>query len=500
MSRLLILGIDALDSTFLSKYEGELVHLRQIKKESPGIKSRSTYPPDTPTAWASIYTGLNPAQHGMIYFLDPLEKVLIISYEDLPNDPIRDKTFWDIAGRAGKKVCILFPHLGYPVWPVNGVMVGKSLQRSGKVIPVQSYPQSLSEKYNLLPLGNIKSTPQRSLLPKFVEAHKKLVSTEAEFALRMWKEDNWDLFFFYSSSLDWVGHNLWSYFDENDPAYPGDNPYKNIHKEFYHLYDDIVGQFLAVAGPDTTIMVLSDHGQTMRPLKLLNINEILRREGLLVPKIKKADFRDPYYAIEAVRSSVTRFVNKFGIGGIAMKIMHAIPRIRKMYTAPLAIDWQNTVAYVSDLSGIKAYPYGGITINKEKLKDRDYEELRTHLIHELSELKGADGGGCPVEFVCRREEVYQGEYITRYPDVVFQLRDDYGAGWAIYGSVFGESQTHNIQPGSHKLDTPVFLLSNLKGKEPLRKRITLMDIAPTVLHLLGVDAPLNIDGRSIFEE
>ncbi len=498
MSRVLILGIDALDSILLSRYEGELEHLGKMKEGSPSIKARSTYPPDTPTAWASIYTGLNPAQHGLIYFLDPLEKVSVIAYEDVPNDSIRGRTFWDTAGSAGKKVCILFPHLGYPVWPVNGVMVGKSLQRSRQVVPVQSYPQSLSEEYALLPLGNIKSTPQKSLLPKFIAAHKRLVSAEAEFALKMWKEDKWDIFFFYSSSLDWVGHNLWNYFDENDPTYPGDNPYKNIHKEFYKLYDDIVGEFLAVAGPDTITMVLSDHGQAMRPLKLLNINEILRRKGLLIPKIKKTDFRDPYYAIEAVRSTVTRFINRFGIGGIAMKIMHAIPRIRKMYTAPLAIDWQNTAAYVSDLSGIKAYSYGGITIYKERLKDKDYDELRTRLIHELAELKEPDSTGPLMEFICRREELYQGEYISKYPDIVFQLRDDYGTGWAIYGSIFSESQTHNIQPGSHKLDSPVFLLSNLKGKEPLREEITLMDIAPTVLHLLDIDTPLNIDGKSIF--
>ncbi len=500
MSRVLIIGIDALDSIILSRYEGELAHLSKMKEESPRIKSRSTYPPDTPTAWASIYTGLNPAQHGFIYFLDPLEKVSIIAYEDVPNDSIQGKTFWDIAGRTGKKVCILFPHLGYPVWPVNGVMVGRSLQRDSKVVPVRSYPASLSEKYDLLPLGNIRSTPQKSLLPRFVDAHKKLVSAEAEFALKMWKEEDWDLFFFYSSSLDWVGHNLWSYFDENDPAYPGDNPYKNIHKEFYHLYDNIVGEFLALAGPETITMVLSDHGQAMRPLKLLNVNEILRREGLLTPKIKKPGVMNPYYAFEAVKGGVTALVNRFGIGGIAMKIMHTVPRIREIYTAPVAIDWKNTTAYVSDLSGIKAYPYGGISINKERLEGRDYEELRSRLIRELSKLEGPEGEGCPVQFICRREELYQGEYVSKYPDIVFQLKDDYGAGWAIFGSVFSESRTHNIQPGSHKLDSPVFLLPNLGREESLRREITLMDIAPTVLDLLGVEIPPDLDGKSIFEE
>ena len=61
--------------------------------------------------------------------------------KDVDDSTIRGRTFWDIAGKMGKNVCIL-PHLlGYPPWPVNGVMIG----RSGVNKDVQAFPQKIGE-------------------------------------------------------------------------------------------------------------------------------------------------------------------------------------------------------------------------------------------------------------------------------------------------------------------------------------------------------------------
>ena len=491
MTKVLMIGIDALDSISLSKFEKDLPNLIKLKEESPNIKSVSVYPPDSDTAWASIYTGLNPAKHGVVNFIDAFDKASGRLSGEIDNNNIRGNTFWDIAGKYGKKVCLILPHLGYPVWHVNGIMVGRSSIKED----VQTYPERISDKYQLSCLNGIKGFPgRRKFFDRYIEAHKKLISSEADFGLKILKEHDWDLFFIYSSSLDMIQHNFWNYCDENDPTYPGDNPYKDVIRDFYKIYDEIVGKFMSSVDSETVIIVFSDHGHGMRPVKLLNINEVLRRKGFLISKVNKLN--PTVYVIEKMKSKLLDFVGKHGLGNSAVKLLRVFPAGKKIYTSPLSIDKEKTLAYITDLSGIKAYTYGGIKIEKGNIGNVDYEELRTLIIKEFSEFKDTNTGEKIIKWICRREEVYSGEYISKYPDIVFDLKEGYGAGWAIHESIMSQCHSHNLVPGSHKGDSPVFLISDLK-RDCVRKDITLMDVAPTVLYLLGIYGDFDFDGGNI---
>ncbi|MBI4594934.1 MAG: alkaline phosphatase family protein, partial [Candidatus Tectomicrobia bacterium] len=471
----------ALDAQILSHFVDSFPNLRKIKEKSHEISMSSIFPPKAPSAWASIYTGLNPAQHGIVYFVDPLEKLSAYADEDEDNKIIRGKTFWDIAGRHGKRVCVMFPFLGYPIWPVNGIMVGRSTKLYNNIYPVQAYPRSIENQYDLMKLSPIKSVPQKKLYSKYIESYHNLVSSEAEFSLKLLKQEQWDLFFIYSSALDWVGHNLWSYFDENDPAYPGGNPFQEVMFQFYQQYDEIIGKLIDGAGPDTAVIIFSDHGQMRRPSRLVNINWILSDEGLLMPRIKRHNITDPIYMLESVKKGLTKIVNRYGAGRLTMKVIHRAPNIRKMFTRPLSIDWDKTIACVSDLSGIKAYSYGGIIIARDRLGGRNYEELRDFIIQKLQNIRVPGEQRRVIKWVRRREELYSGAYLLKYPDVVFQMEDDFGVGWAVNEPLITPCETHNIQPGSHKEETAVLLVYHPKGIELNKRQLTLTDIAPIVL-------------------
>jgi len=497
MSKVLIIGIDALDSILLSRFESDLPHLRKLRKESPDVRLTSVQPPDSDTAWASIHTGLNPAKHGIVRFIDPLDKAISFLYEEASNANLHGSTYWDYAGKCGKRVCILFPHLAYPVWRVKGIMVA----RAAMAEDVQSFPQAIRKEYALSRLNTIKGGPKsKNLIQKYIDDHKKLISDEAEFGMKILRKENWDLFFIYSSALDLIKHFFWRYCDENDPGYPGDNPYRNVIRDFYCLYDDFIGQFIDGVDSETVVIVLSDHGHGMRPVKLVNINEILRQEGLLVSRGTNVASRNWTYAIECMKRGALRFISEHELGEKARRLLKMFPAGRRIYTSPLSIDWKRTVAHVTDMSGIKSYSYGGITIIKENLKDMDYEEVRGAIIAELSQIREPGTEESLVNWVCRREELYSGEFITKYPDIVFDLREDYGAGWSIHDSLFTTAPAHNIVPGSHKAYSPVFLMANLGNKRCTTKEMTLMDVAPTILDLLGVKGALSFDGRSILEE
>jgi predicted AlkP superfamily phosphohydrolase/phosphomutase len=491
VSKVLVIGIDSVDSVLLSRFESELPTFRRVKRLSPAIQMKGVQPPDSPVSWSSIFTGVNPARHGVLEYADPLEKTTMRVSKEIENTTIRGKTFWDIAGRFGKRVCVLLPTPGFPVWPVNGTMVG----RASVSDEVQAYPSSVNESYELSKLTNLKGVVGRAP-ESFIERGKQLIQHEMEFTLEMLKTQEWDLLFTYSSVLDPIQHGFWNHFDEHDPTHDSSSPHKGVIKEFYKLYDSVVERYLEAVDSDTTVVLLSDHGHCMRPVQLLNINEVIRREGLLA--LRDGATSPTTRLMERSKRLLLDFVVRFGLGNLALSVMRAFPGSKRVYTSPLHIDWDRTVAYLSDLSGIKAYSYGGIKIEQGKIESPlAYEEVRDLLIRRLSEMCDPNTGEEYVKWICRREDLYSGEYILRYPDLVFRLQDKYGAGWSVGDSLYGRSHSHSIQPGSHNDETPVFFLLNLQGRDCAGQDMTLMDVAPTLLDLLGIDGEFDFEGSSI---
>jgi predicted AlkP superfamily phosphohydrolase/phosphomutase len=490
MSKVMILGIDGLDSLLLSKFEKDLPNFRKLKENSPDVKMKSVFPPDSPTAWTSIYTGKNPAEHGVILFKDPFTPTKVCEY--LGTD-ISGKTFWDVAGSVGRKVCVVFPHLGYPVWPVNGVMVGRTTEVDVREFDIQTYPAALSEKYDMSGLKPMTSYPLN--IGDVIKPTKELILNETKLGVKLLEDIDWDLYFIYFSSIDNIEHLFWMYYDENDPEHQKDNPYKNVIPEFYKFYDEhVIGKFLQYLDSDTTLIVLSDHGHAMRPAKVVNVNEMLRKNGFLQSKISdEKKMMDRHYLLELSKKNVASIINKYRlVGKMASKFLSLFPKSLSAYTNMTPIDRENTIAYLSDPSGgLKAYSYAGIRIKKDK-GGEEYKKICTEIIDLLSGIKDPNTSEDLLEWACMREEVYNGGQLFKYPDILFKLKDDWGVGWEINEELFGKSLSHRIHSGNHRQETAVFLMCGNNNVNN-NKNMTLMDIAPTVLDLLGVRKSFRLD-------
>lgn len=497
MSRVLVIGIDALDSVTLSKFERGLPNFHRLKEETPNINFDGVFPPDSPTSWASIYTGLNPAKHGIVLFVDPLGRVGKMINEDVNDSTIHGKTFWDFAGKMGKRVCVI-PHLlGYPVWPINGVMIG----RSGVTKDIQAFPPEVSERYDLSQfMWDLELFPGRDK-KKYIESAKKQIFRELTLGLKILKECEWDMFFISFGELDPIQYSFWNYYDEKDPSYPGDNPYKNVIPEFYKLYDYVIGEFLSSIDSETVTIVVSDHGIGSRPVKLINVNELLRRKNLLTLKesTKRKANSSSLHATQ-LKKTILKIVDKYDLGNVAALFLRLFPKGKEWFISFQHIDWEKSIAYLTDQSGIKNYSYGGIIIRKELIQKRDYEELRNLIISEFSEINDPITNEKIVKWICKREEIYSGEYIDRYPDILFELKEYYGAGATTPAPFFDKSLTHNIAPGCHKQHHATFLISGVSDKKVVKNNMTLMDVAPTILDLLDIEwTRYDFDGKSIFE-
>lgn len=495
LTRVVIIGIDALDQVLLNIHRSELPNFQRFVSQGVSLPSESVSPPDSNTAWASIYSGLNPAKHGVVHFSDPLDRISETVSGEIKTDTFRGKTFWDHAGSAGKKVCILLPHICYPVWEVNGIMVSRSAYNNDA--EVQIYPGDYDlngfdlNSLNAIPgfAGGVKN------FDAYIEKGKQLIKDEFLFGQEMMNKDDWDLFFVYSSVLDTICHNFWNYCDPYDPSHVKDNLYKNTIKEFYCLYDRMIGELESFIDSDTAVIIMSDHGHGMRPVKIVNINEILRKEQLLTEKI--GNFGGGMTLFEVAKREIMEFICCHNLGSTAVKFIRYIPSSRKLYTYPTSINLSKSIAYTVDLSGVKAYSYGGININREMIESSEYEDVREELLKILKNTKDPSTAKNIVIWAEKRENLYSGPYIDRYPDIVFQLDEQYGAGNAIKVPIISESKTHNLVPGSHKMYSPVFLMRNIDKDRIISNKISIMDVAPTVLRLLDVNLIGGFDGKSI---
>jgi predicted AlkP superfamily phosphohydrolase/phosphomutase len=486
----LIIGVDGHDPILLERWREELPYFQRMDQEGIFLKLRSVFPPDSVPAWTSIFTGLSPASHGLLHSIDYLgqgQKEAAVDFS-----PFQRKTFWDLAGQFGKRVCVINPFLAYPVWPVNGIMVSGPVFMGG---PVQAFPDTVLREHDIPPLGGIVEFPTRKTLGEFCRTAREMTEALANFGVELFEKADWDLYFICFLTLDRIKHFLWRYCDREDPTCPEDDSYQDAILGFYRLFDDLLGRFWKRVGNEWIILVLSDHGHGRRSTKTLNLNEFLRKRGYLSSRAHGLRFLDHRYLLERLKTKTLQMMYQYDLGDTVAKMAKFIPRKKALKDSSFITDREGSLAYTPDFAGRN--PFGGVTINPAEAAKRGlgYESFRDRLIGEISRIRDSQTGQRVVKWIRRREEVYNGQHLAKYPDIVFELEEDYGVSWTLYTSPVGINPTHKKISGGHRMDG-VLMMANA-GREVARRDPDLMDIAPTVLDLMGVPLADHFEGHSI---
>lgn len=269
------------------------------------------------------------------------------------------------------------------------------------------------------------------------------------------------LLFFYLSSVDQRHHMLAKQMDTLHPFYDADTPQDlaEAMQITYEEIDEIVGWVMNALDKNTTLLVMSDHG--FAPFRRqAHLNTWLEQHGYL--KLKNPDMRDEYDWLQG-------------------------------------IDWAETRAFA-------------IGLNSLYLNVRGREQFgiveptaRVTLAHEIAERLKAwqdDAKAEPVVTqVLLREEVYNGPYVRKAPDILVGYARGYRASWATTsGKIPGILIEDNDREwsGDHCMDSrevPGVLLTN---REFAVREADLRDLTVTVLSYFGVETPEHMQGQSIF--
>jgi predicted AlkP superfamily phosphohydrolase/phosphomutase len=166
------------------------------------------------------------------------------------------------------------------------------------------------------------------------------------------------------------------------------------------------------------------------------------------------------------------------------------------------VDWSRTRAYQVGLGGCYLNlagreAHGIVTPGAEA------ENLKRELIAKLSGLRDDERGETGINQVWDAAALYTGPYKVNAPDLIVGYNLGYRAGWdgttgVITARVFDDNT--KAWSGDHCMDprlVPGVLFSNFKleNDDP-----SIMDLAPTILEMLGVDRPNYMDGTSLLQK
>ncbi|GAB4564360.1 MAG: alkaline phosphatase family protein [Anaerolineae bacterium] len=373
---------------------------------------------------------------------------------------IRHERVWDILGRLGRPSVVVGVPQTYAVTPIYGHLVSDFLTPDDATH--YTHPPELQSEIDRLvgryefDTRDFRTEDKDGLLKAIYRMTEKRL-TLVEHLLRY---RPWDFFMWVEIGLDRVQHAFWRFMDPDHPKYEADSPFRDAILDYYQYLDGAIGRMLGHIGEDAAVLVVSDHGA--QPMEGgFCINEWLIREGYLV-------------------------------------IKHKPPGIASLDQCE--IDWTRTRAW-----GAGGY-YGRVFLNVQGREpqgiipraqfEREREMLKARLEATTDHL------GRPLGTVALKpEEIYR-EVRNIPPDLIVYFGD---LRWRSVGSVgigavhtfendLGPDEANHSHEGLFVFYHPARDLGGLE-----LSGLHIEDVAPTMLAILGVEPPEDMEGGVIEE-
>jgi predicted AlkP superfamily phosphohydrolase/phosphomutase len=418
---------------------------------------------------------------------------------------VRAPMFWELAGRRGKRVTLVDMPITYPPRPVNGYLV------AGMGTPTEdcvwTHPPSLQTELLLrvgdLPLeGMVVRAHDEGGPLETIKAVEAFTQNRLAVALYLMEKGDWDLLAVVFRGTDMLQHVMWRYMDDELRHHHPELSRKlgQVIAQYYERMDRAVGTLLEAAGPGVTTIVLSDHG--MGPCRRhFFLNRWLEEEGFLRRKALSAwRARRPRVRVGRPLSVLPAARGKGRVGRFLRSVRLPYPAFEYL-GRPAEVDWGRTRAYANWTGGEAM-----ISLNVRGREPQgivppgsEYEAVRKEIRARLLALRDPRDGQPVVEKVYLREEIYHGPHVAEAPDLHLIPRDFayHARGEVRAPSVITAATDH--APSLHDVDGIVVAAG--EGIRPGHRLegAAIIDLAPTVLHLMGLPVPEDMDGKVLAE-
>ncbi len=492
----MVIGLDGMSPQLVEKWRDVLPNLRAMERSGVWGVLESVVPPSSVPAWQCFATGKNPAKIGVWGFISIGPDRTVRKGRTTPEIGC----FWDRCSEAGLKVGVFNVPGTFPPYSVNGFMVSGFPTPPGKA---WAFPKDLMGRLDKAVGGYEIDVPltkpsemrggEEAYLAQVERLHRK--SVEAAKSLVEWFGP--DVFMMTLQGIDMVQHDFWRYMRDEG------SPFASVVRDWYVKLDEAVGELRKLGDEETTVLVLSDHGSL--PVSMsLHVNEFLRANGLLrlrnTGKVKQSGaFYTKMRAVilKSLPPDAIRAIYRVTPSRLAHKLTVSARLERTLEHLTENIDWANSLAFST--GGHQAAIYANLQPSGNGGNVDGPREVVSKICNLFSELRHPKTGEKLRPLFHLRERVFSGPFQSEAPDLCVEL---FSGGEKVHmNPILGSGKLWSFSPhlSAEHVREGFWAMTGPRVVSGVRLDASILDLAPTILELLGVRASTDFDGRVLDE-
>jgi predicted AlkP superfamily phosphohydrolase/phosphomutase len=512
-NRVIVIGLDAADPDLIENWSREGLLPTMTALMTKGCWGRLASPAEISTGpvWPTFFAGTSPAKQGRFFYRQlksgtyRIHKKYAVDIEATP--------FWVQISDAGQRVAVIDVPKTYPIHGINGIQIvgwgvhSPSWERA-------SYPSELMDqvlsRFGKYPVPNCDEFHLETI-SHYKNFYEKLMSGAEKKGLMseyFLTQENWDLFFTVFGEPHCAGHHLWHLIDTNDPGYDPEitRLLGNVILDIYSTIDLAISK-LVNAAPDATFIIISPHGMGPNYGGSHLLPEVLSRLGMAGTQTMTSD------GLTSLTKDIFRRLAKARDKSVEMAPPGLLKMTKKMlprkfwdsltcYLLSAGNEWRWSRAFCipGDFPGAIRINLKGREPNGLVEPGEEYESLCEQLINELQSLVNPDTGEKAVSEVVRVDKLYQGKLLWELPDLIVKWTGDAPVR-ALYSPIIGTVRGDNPDKRSGEDKPEGFITAygkHVKSGNYIEGG-DLMDLAPTILYLMGQPIPENMDGKLLLD-
>lgn len=294
-NKVLLIGWDAADWKVIHPLmdAGLMPNLNAMVDRGTAGNLATLSPVFSPMLWSSIATGKRPYKHGVHGFTEPTPDGK--SVRPITSFARKTHAIWNITTLQGLKSNVVGWWPSNPAEPINGVMVSNLYQSAPKddsadwpMLPGTVHPPRLNDVLEelrwhpneltgqdlamFLPYGDEIDQDKDQRIKSVAKIVSDATSIQAA-ATHLMVTEPWDFMAVYFDAIDHFGHGFMKYHPPKQDIVSEEDfrLYHQVVTAGYIYHDQMLGRLLELAGEDTTVMLISDHGfhpDHLRPQRL----------------------------------------------------------------------------------------------------------------------------------------------------------------------------------------------------------------------------------------
>ena len=505
----LMIGMDAAESTLLERWmeEGALPNLRAMRDRGAFGRLKSTAQWLVGSPWPSFYTSTWPSQHGMYHYL--IWRPELMCHERPAPAWLPLQPFWRDISATGKKVVAVDIPLAYAPGSFNGVEI--SGWATHEILePPASHPPELMhwvlEKFGKPPFDN----EEAHLLPasRLLEVREQCIRTTrlvGDLGVALMQKEPWDLFMVCFAATHRGGHQLWDATSMAGQATADQSAIlEHAIKDIYVACDTAIGELMNAAGGSATAIVFSLHGMGAN----LSRSDILRE--MLARVLARADGSGGPVVSPRITDRLRALLPIQLRSWVKTRLPIAVQDRLTLFWRTGGTDWSRTRAFAAfcDLDGYIRINMRGREALGIVEPGEEFERLCAEIAAGLKTFVDEDSGTPVVEDIARLTELYPtGDMRKHLPDLMIRWSAEPAAKHRrivsrLYGAIDWPTPGHHPQgrSGNHWPDGFMLACGEDIAPGSILENPHILDLAPTVYELMGVDPPAHMQGRSLAAE